>query len=122
MKLTILQLDIKWLDKEKNFEKVNKLTEKIKTDIIVLPEIFATGAVNGVPVITYPKAMSIDFPNSTEFMGVMDFQRKVMVVEINDNSMRVAMFVTLDPKAIVSTNPLVTLSTTAMVLTFEVVK
>jgi PKD repeat protein len=83
---------------------------------------FATGAVNGVPVITYPKAMSIDFPNTTEFMGIMDFQRKVLVQEINDNSMRVAMFITLDPKAIVSTNPLVTLSTTALVLTFEVVK
>jgi hypothetical protein len=66
--------------------------------------------------------MSIDFPGSNEFMGIMDFQRKVLVQEINDNSMRIAMFVTLDPKAIVSTNPLVTLSTTAMVLTFEVVK
>lgn len=83
---------------------------------------FATGVVSGVPVITYPKSMTIDFPNSTEFMGIMDFQRKVLVQEINDNSMRVAMFVTLDPAAIVSTNPLVTLSTTAMVLTFEVVK
>lgn len=85
---------------------------------------FASGVdpVYGYPILTYPGVMTIDFPNSTEFIGVMDFQRKVIVQEITDNSMRLAMFMTLDPAAVISWDPLIPLSTTALVLTFEVVK
>ena len=45
MKITVLQLNIAWCDKERNFDNVRKLTKKLNTDIIVLPEIFATGVV-----------------------------------------------------------------------------
>jgi len=76
----------------------------------------------GYPTLTYSGVMTIDFPNSTEFMGVMDFQKKVLVQEITENTMRVAMFMTLDPAAVVSWDPLIPLSTTALVLTFEAVK
>jgi hypothetical protein len=76
----------------------------------------------GYPTLTYSDVATIDFPNSNEFIGVMDFQRKVIVQEITPNSMQLAMFMTLDPAAVVSWDPLIPLSTTALVLTFEVVR
>ena len=84
---------------------------------------FATGTQSGIPVVTYPNVMTLDFPNSDAFIGIRDFQRKVIVQEITNSSMRVVMFMTLtdDPKAIVSQNPLIALSTSAAILTFEVV-
>jgi hypothetical protein len=84
----------------------------------------AFGAINApvpYPTITYPGVMTLDFPGSTEFIGVMDFQRKVIVQEVTANTMRLVMFLTLDPAAVVSWDPLIPLSTTALVLTFEVV-
>lgn len=91
--------------------------------IPALPD-FASGVdpTYGYPILTYPNVTTIDFPNSTEFIGVMDFQRKVIVQEITDKTMRLAMFMTLDPAAVVSWDPLIPLSTTALVLTFEAVK
>ena len=84
---------------------------------------FATGVQPpGIPVVTYPGVMTIDFPNSTEFVGVRDFHKKVIVQEITDETMRLVMFLTMSPDAIISQDPLIALSTTAMVLTFEVVK
>jgi hypothetical protein len=62
--------------------------------------------------------MTIDFPGSTEFVGVRDFHKKVIVQEITDSSMRLVMFLTLSPAAIISQNPLIALSTTALILTF----
>jgi len=98
------------------------LNEKEDFTIPALPD-FANGVhPGGYPTLTYPGVMTIDFPNSTEFIGVMDFQRKVLVQEITENTMRLAMFLTLDPAAVVSWEPLIPLSTTALVLTFEVVK
>lgn len=83
---------------------------------------FATGtAAGGVPVITYPGVMSIDFPGEGDFIGVRDFHRKVIVQEITSSTMRLVMFMTLDPRAIVSQNPLIALSTSATILTFEAV-
>ena len=76
----------------------------------------------GFPTLTYSDVTTIDFPNSNEFIGVMDFQRKVIVMDITENSMQLAMFLTLDPAAVPSWDPLIALSTTALVLTFEVVK
>jgi hypothetical protein len=75
----------------------------------------------GFPIVTYPGVMTIDFPNSTEFIGVMDFQRKVIMQDITQNTMRLVMFMTLDPAAIVNPDPLIVLSTTVLVLTFEAV-
>jgi hypothetical protein len=80
---------------------------------------FATGVQPpGIPIVTYPGVMTIDFPGSTEFVGVRDFHRKVIVQEITDSSMRLVMFLTLNPAAIISQNPLIALSTTALILTF----
>ena len=96
--------------------------EKEDFSIPTIPD-FATAVVPpGIPIVTYPNVMTIDFPNSTEFVGLMDFHRKVIVQEVNDNTMRLVMFMTLSPDAIVSQSPLIALSTTAMILTFEVVK
>ncbi len=98
------------------------LTESENFTIPTIPD-FATGLQPpGIPVVTYPGVMTIDFPNSTEFIGVRDFHRKVIVQEITNNSMRLVMFLTMSPDAIVSQNPLIALSTTALILTFEVVE
>lgn len=95
-----------------------------ENDHFIIPTIpnFATGTQPpGIPVVTYPGVMTLDFPNSNEFIGIRDFHRKVIVQEITSNSMRVVMFMTLDPRAIVSQNPLIALSTTAAILTLEAV-
>lgn len=98
------------------------LTEKEDFTIPTAPD-FATGVVPpGIPVVTYKDVMTIDFPNSTEFVGLRDFQRKVIVQEINDKSMRLVIFLTMSPDAIVSQDPLIVLSTNAIILTFVAVK
>jgi hypothetical protein len=98
------------------------LTEKEDFTIPTAPD-FATGVIPpGIPVVTYKDVMTIDFPNSTEFVGLRDFQRKVIVEEITDKSMRLVIFLTMSPEAIVSQNPLIVLSTNAIVLTFVAVK
>ncbi|WP_372934128.1 PKD domain-containing protein [Mariniphaga sediminis] len=96
-------------------------TESEDFSIPTIPP-FATGVQPpGIPIVTYPGVMTIDFPGSTAFVGVRDFHRKVIVQEITDNSMRLIMFLTMSPDAIVSQDPLIALSTTAMILTFSVV-
>jgi hypothetical protein len=98
------------------------LTEKEDFTIPTAPD-FATGVVPpGIPVVTYKNVMTIDFPNSNEFVGLRDFQRKVIVQDINDKTMRLVIFLTMSPDAIVSQDPLIVLSTSAMVLTFVAVK
>lgn len=82
---------------------------------------FATSTQSGIPVVTYPGVMTLDFPDSDEFIGIRDFHRKVIVQEITSNSMRLVMFMTLSPDAILTMNPLVALSTSAAILTFETV-
>lgn len=85
---------------------------------------FATGTQPpGIPVVTYPGVMTLDFPGSNAFIGIRDFQRKVIVQEITNSSMRLVMFMTLtsDPKAIISQDPLIALNTSAAILTFEAV-
>lgn len=66
-------------------------------------------------VLTYNDVSTLDF-SGTEFIGFMDFQRKVIVQEVTDNSMRLVMFMAAgqDP-AIIGIN------THALILTFEVV-
>ncbi|MDD4108924.1 MAG: PKD domain-containing protein [Prolixibacteraceae bacterium] len=83
---------------------------------------FATGVQPpGIPVVTYPDVMTINFSGSSAFVGVRDFHRKVIVQEITDSSMRLVLFLTMSPDAIVNQDPLIALSTTAMILTFIVV-
>ncbi len=44
MKISLLQTDIAWEDKPENFAKAQRLIKAIKdTDLVVLPELFATG-------------------------------------------------------------------------------
>ncbi len=98
-----------------------ELVEEEDFSVPTIPD-FATGVNSlNVPVVTYPGVMTIDFPNSTEFIGVMDFQRKVIVEEITDHSMRLVMFLCLSSEAIISSDPLIALNTNALILTFEVI-
>ena len=65
--------------------------------------------------INYPDAMTIDFSGNA-YLGFLDFQRKVIVQEITDSTMKVVMFASLDPGAAAAGA-----STHALLLTFEVV-
>lgn len=96
------------------------LNENENFTIPTIPD-FATGTQSGIPVVTYPGVMTLDFPDSDAFIGIRDFHRKVIVQEITSSSMRLVMFMTLDPRGIVSQNPLIALSTSAAILTFEAV-
>jgi hypothetical protein len=64
-------------------------------------------------VLTFQNVSTLDF-SGTEFIGFMDNQRKVIVQEITDNSMRLVMFMAASPDYY-------PLNTHALVLTFEVV-
>jgi hypothetical protein len=64
-------------------------------------------------VLTFNDASTLDF-SGTEFVGFMDNQRKVILQDITDNSMRLVMFVSASPDYY-------PLNTNALVLTFEVV-
>lgn len=78
-------------------------------------EDFAVGSVYGPGgVLTYPGVSTLDF-SGTEFIGFMDNQRKVIVQEVTDNTMRLVMFMTASPKYY-------PLNTHALIITFEVVK
>lgn len=65
-------------------------------------------------VVTYEGVTTLDF-SGTEFVGFLDVQRKVIVQEIKDNSMRLVMFMSASPDYF-------PLATNALVLTFEVVE
>lgn len=64
--------------------------------------------------VTYKDVSTLDF-SGTEFIGFLDKQRKVIIQEITDNSMRLVMFAALHPTYY-------PLNTTALILSFEVVK
>ena len=66
--------------------------------------------------VSYPDSMTLDFSDPAAYAGFLDFQRKVIVQEITDSTMKVVMFASLDPDAAAAG-----LSTHALVLTFEVV-
>jgi len=65
-------------------------------------------------VVTYNNVSTLDF-SGTEFVGFMDNQRKVIVQEVTDNTMRLVMFMSASPQYY-------PLNTHALILTFEVVK
>ena len=68
----------------------------------------------GAGVVTYSNVTTFDF-SGTEFVGFLDFQRKVIVQEIKDKTMRLVMFMAASPDHL-------PLNTHALVLTFEVVE
>jgi len=66
--------------------------------------------------VSYPDSMTIDFSAPAAYVGFLDFQRKVVVQEITDSTMKVVIFASLDEGAAAAG-----LSTNALVLTLEVV-
>ncbi len=81
----------------------------VEKEDFAVPSVYGPGG-----VVTYPGVSTLNF-SGTEFVGFMDKQRKVIVQEITDNSMRLVMFMAAGQ----SYYPL---NTHALVLTFEVVK
>jgi hypothetical protein len=65
-------------------------------------------------VLTFSNVSTLDF-SGTEFIGFMDNQRKVIIQDITDNTMRLVMFMAASPDYY-------PLNTHALVLTFEVVQ
>ena len=98
------------------------LTEQEDFTIPTIPN-YATSVVPpGIPVVTYNDVMTLEFTDPNAFIGVRDFHKKVIVQELTEESMRLVMFLTMSPAAIASQDPLIALATTAMILTFEVVR
>ncbi|MCX6226825.1 MAG: PKD domain-containing protein, partial [Bacteroidia bacterium] len=79
-------------------------------------EDFTVPSVYGPPnyLVTYAGVSTLDF-SGTEFIGFMDNQRKVIVQEITDNTMRIVMFMAASADYF-------PFNTHALILTFEVVK
>lgn len=65
-------------------------------------------------VLTYEGVSTLDF-SGTEFVGFLDFQKKVIVKEVSDSSMTLIMFMAASPDFI-------GFNTHALVLSFEVVE
>lgn len=96
--------------------------EFVEEEDFLMPSAFGDQVIPpGIPATLYPGVMTLDFPGSSAFIGVRDFHQKVIVQRISDDSMRLVLFLTLDPAAIVSQDPLIALGTNAVVLTFTAV-
>lgn len=81
----------------------------VEKEDFAVPSVYGPGG-----ALTYPGVSTLDF-SGTEFIGFMDVQRKVIVQEITDKTMRLVLFMTGSPKYY-------PLNTHALILTFEVVK
>ncbi|NOR74645.1 MAG: PKD domain-containing protein, partial [Draconibacterium sp.] len=68
-------------------------------------------------IVTYNSVSTLDF-SGTEFVGFLDFQRKVIINNISENSMQLIMFMAASPDHL---SPL-QFNTHALVLSLEVVK
>lgn len=64
--------------------------------------------------ITYEGVSTLSF-SGTEFVGFLDFERRAIIQDISDTTMRLVLFVAASPDAI-------GINTNAIVLTFEVVR
>ena len=75
-----------------------------------VPSVYGPGG-----TLTFNDVSTLDF-SGTEFIGFRDFQRKVIIQEITDSSMRLVMFMAAgqDPS-------IIGINTHALILTFEVV-
>ena len=74
-----------------------------------VPSVYGAGG-----KVTYSNVSTLDF-SGTEFICFMDFQRKVIVQEITDNTMRLVVFASLSQKY-------APLNTNGLILTFDAVK
>jgi len=91
--------------------------EEGATFTYVESEDFTCSSVYGAGgTVTYENVSTLDF-SGTEFVGFLDFQRKIIVQEITDNSMRLVLFMAAgqDPS-------IIGINTNALVLTFEAVR
>ena len=76
----------------------------VEKENFAVPSVFGDGG-----VVTYPNVSTLDF-TGTEFIGFMDHQRKVIVQEITDSSMKLVMFIAADPDNFPKNNLALTLS------------
>lgn len=81
----------------------------VESEDFVVSSVYGPGG-----ALTYSGVSTLDF-SGTEFIGFMDFQRKVIVQEIKDQTMRIVMFMAASPDHI-------GINTHALVLTFEAVQ
>lgn len=81
----------------------------VENENFAVSSAFGTGG-----IVIYNNVSTLDF-SGTEFVGFLDNQRKVIVQDITDNSMRLVMFMAAAPAAY-------PLNTHALILTFEVVR
>jgi len=79
-----------------------------ESENLAVPSVYGAGG-----VVTYPGVSTLDF-SGTEFIGFRDFQKKVILKSITDNSMQLVMFMAASPKYLPA-------NTHALVLSFEVV-
>jgi len=80
----------------------------VEKENFAVPSVYGPGG-----VVTYNEVNTLNF-SGTEFVGFADFQRKVILQDVTDKSMRLVMFASLSPDY-------APLNTHALVLTFEVV-
>jgi PKD repeat protein len=80
----------------------------VENEDFAVPSVYGPGG-----VLTYPGVSTLDF-SGTEFVGLLDFQRKVILLEVTDNSMQIVMFMAASPDHL-------PMNTHALVLSFEVV-
>jgi len=81
----------------------------VEKENFAVPSVWGDGG-----VVTYANVSTLDF-SGTEFVGFLDYQRKVIVQNVTDNTMRLVMFMCGSPDYY-------PLNTHALILTFEVVK
>ena len=81
----------------------------VENEDFKVPSVYGAGG-----VITYAGVSTLNF-SGTEFVGFMDFQRKVIVQEVTDNTMRLVMFAALSASNVPKNSH-------ALIITFEVVK
>jgi len=80
----------------------------VESDDLMISSVYGPGG-----ALTYSGVSTLDF-SGTEFIGLMDFQRKVIVQEIRDQTMRLVMFMAASPDHI-------GINSHALILTFEAV-
>jgi hypothetical protein len=80
----------------------------VEKEDFAVPSVYGPGG-----VLTFIDVSTLDF-SGTEFVGFMDNQRKVIIQDITNSSMRLVMFMAASPDYY-------PLNTNALVLTFEVV-
>ncbi len=81
----------------------------VANEDLEIPSVYGPGG-----MLTYAGVSTLDF-SGTEFVGLKDFQQKVIIQDINDTSMRLVLF-------LAASQDFIGVNTNAIVLTFEVVE